>query len=1020
MARVQVFGPFRLEGELFELRRAGEPVKLAPKAFDLLVHLVRHRDRVVTKAELLDALWPGEHVTEGVLPAQVNAIRKALGDERGDARFVQTVHGRGYRFVAEVEETEASAAAGDAETHAPPFVGRAAVLDELTADLLAAQEGQPSLVFVAGEPGIGKTRTTQELARRARERGFAVLEGRCPEAAGAPAFWPWVQILRLAADGLDDEALRAALGPGAEDLAHLAPELRRRLPDLSEPHALDSDEARFRLFDSVAEFLRSVSRRRPLLVVLEDLHRSDEPTLLLLRFLSSQLGEAALLLLGTYRDVELRRTHPLARNLAELARAPRFRRITLRGLGEEDCTRFVAAHAQGTPHPRLVRSIFELTQGNPFFLHETVRLLAAEGRLERPLDEVALPQGVREAVGRRLDTLDDSCNELLRRAAVVGPEFGIAVLELVADVPRERVLRMLEEARGAGLVTDAGLPPGRFAFAHVLVRDTLYEEVPGPERIALHRRVGEILETLHGPRAGDHAAELAHHFYRAAPGGEAARAVAWSVRAAEQALAKLAFEEAVALYERALQALLLDVPVDEEQRCELWIGLGRAQRLAGLREAALASLRGAADVSRRLRRSDLLARVAVTWPPTLGRQMVVWNADYRPLVEEAAAAVDPGALAERALLMSALAMTPPDSDSMERRDTLSREALVLAQRSGDAVALSRALESRLWALVAPEEQEERLALTSEMIVVADGAGSKPMSFDAREHRVRSLVALGRLVEADAEVDVCGALAEELRLPTYRLSVGRFRMMRAICDGRLDEAARWIETCSRWSEQVDDPDQEMMRLLWVVWMASLRGELARLQPYFEPFVRQSEWIGPPTRVFVAWFYAQLGRPEDARRHLEELGCGRFGALARDEDWFITVALAAEVCAELADREVAEELIDLLAPHAARNVMHLHMRHYLGSASYFLARLATAVERPADAGTWFAEAVAANERLGARPALARTRYEWGRWLEGRGRSRAERERGRDLAQDAERLARELGMGPLGVARRRRVSI
>src|SRR5262245_23241712 len=246
---VHHFGDCELDRELFQLRRRGRVVKLEPKVFDVLVHLFEHRDRVVSKAELLDALWPGEALSESVLPRAIAAARRAVGDTRSKARVIETIHGRGYRFVAQPGESPVAANDATAAALAPPapasvFVGRARTLERLTTLLDSALAGRGQLALLAGEPGIGKTRTAEELARVARERGAQVVIGRCFEGEGAPAFWPWVQLLRELLSASDREPLRAALGSDAAELAQLAPELSTRLPLALPASGLDGEQAR--------------------------------------------------------------------------------------------------------------------------------------------------------------------------------------------------------------------------------------------------------------------------------------------------------------------------------------------------------------------------------------------------------------------------------------------------------------------------------------------------------------------------------------------------------------------------------------------------------------------------------------------------------------------------------------------------------------------------------------------------------------------------------------------------------
>ncbi|HEY8122261.1 MAG TPA: AAA family ATPase, partial [Myxococcota bacterium] len=344
---IRAFEDCELDLERFQLRRRGQPVKLEPKVYDVLAHLVAHRERVVTKLELLDALWPGEALSESVLPRAIAAARRAVGDTRARARVIETVHGRGYRFVAAVSERSAPAAARALRemplAAAPvPFLGRERTLERLGALLEGALAGRAALALLAGEPGIGKTRTAEELAARARERGASVALARCFEGEGAPALWPWRLLLRELQAASDPAAFRAALGADADALARIAPELRERGAPEAQAQATEGEQARFRMFDALASFLRRLARSAPLVLVLDDLHWADEASLLALGFVVSELRGARVLLVGTYRDVEVRRAHPLASTLGALAREPSCERIALRGLEPREVAQLVA------------------------------------------------------------------------------------------------------------------------------------------------------------------------------------------------------------------------------------------------------------------------------------------------------------------------------------------------------------------------------------------------------------------------------------------------------------------------------------------------------------------------------------------------------------------------------------------------------------------------------------------------------------------------------------------------------
>ena len=1027
---IYAFADLELDKGLYQLRRGGEAIKLAPRAFDLLLYLIEHRDRVVPKAELLDRLWPGQHVTESVLPSNVTAIRRALGGERSHAKSIQTVHGRGYRFVAPVSEREGgrereeerepdSEVAGESRL----FVGRQDVLRELQADLAEVLAGRGRVLVLAGEPGIGKTRTAEEWVAEARRRGATVADGRCYEGEGVPAFWPWLQALRSLVSDLPTPRLREQLGAGAPDIAPLIPEIRQRLPGLPESDPVESEQARFRLFDSVASFLRNASRDRALVVFLDDLHWADEPSLRLMEFVAREIRNARVALLGAYRDMELRRRHPLSLVLGRLALEPHFRRVPLRGLEEADVARFIENTTGAGAPDALVRAVFEMTEGNPFFVCETVRLLAAEGRLDAGVSQtppgVNLPQGVREVIGRRLDQLSEECNRVLTRAAVIGREFGVGVLQQIAGLGKDALLELLDEAAAARIVSDrAGaegratpLPLGHYAFCHALIRETLYDELTGPQRVRLHRDVAEVLEATYGAAADSHLPALAHHFFQAAPGGDVERAIDYGVRAAGQALEMLAWEESIAHYERVLQAEELAIPADEARRAGLTLGLAQALWRAGSYSRARQTFDEVIAIARRLGDGALLAQAALGmggWPQFRADEPPGGPADeYRALLEEALEQVEESQTALRARLLSRLA----DQFSLEARESYSREAVALARESGDGDALFGALHSRLTALLGPDDIRRRLELATELLDLAMRDDSKEKIFVAREGRLRSLLALGDIPGADREIEACHDLAEKLRLPVYRHSLARFRRARAVADGRFDEAERLNHLILELGRKADDGGAELQFVALNGWLQCQRGEGPPVRELIETLVDNASFIGPLSWAFSAYLHAELGELEPARHHFERLAAGRFTDVPRDEAWLLTLAFASEVCAHLGDGQRAQTLYGLLLPYADLVISHQHMRVYLGSMEYTLARLATTRGEGEAAVAHFEAALESNRLIGARPHLARTQLEYAGMLLGTEEiSHADLAHARELLAQAETAARELGMSPL----------
>ena len=460
------------------------------------------------------------------------------------------------------------------------FVGRQREMGKLKGALEDALSGQGQLLMLVGEPGIGKTRTAQELAAHAETLDAQVLWGWCYEEEGAPPFWPWLQPIRSYVQQRDPEQLKVEMGPGAADIAEVVSEVRGKLPSLEPPPALQPEQARFRLFDSITTFLKNAAQSQPLMLVLDDLHWADKPSLLLLQFLARQLTESHLLVVGCYRDLELSRQHPLSEALAQLSRLPVLQRELLLGISQEDTGQFIEMTAGIQPSPQLVETIYAHTEGNPFFLKEMTRLLSERGELRAAgiggPEGIRMPQGVREVIGQRLNRLSESCHETLTTASVIGREFDFRLLRTLSDeATDEQLLGVIDEALAARLVEE--LPGGRerYRFSHSLIQQTLAEELSSSRKVRWHARIGEALEELYGVDGEAHAAELVYHFAKAESVLGTEKLVRYSLLAGEGALAAYAYEEALAHFQQGLVARE-GRPVDAET-ADLLFGLGRAQ-----------------------------------------------------------------------------------------------------------------------------------------------------------------------------------------------------------------------------------------------------------------------------------------------------------------------------------------------------------------------------------------------------------------------------------------------------------
>ena len=469
------------------------------------------------------------------------------------------------------------------------FVGRQREMGELKAALEDALSGRGRMTTLVGEPGIGKTRTAEEIATYARMRGAQVLWGRCYEEQGVPPYWPWVQAIRSYVREREPERLRSEMGTGAVDIAEIVSDVRERLPDLGPAAPMDNpDQARFKLFDSVTAFLRTASLTQPMMLVLDDLHWSDTPSLMLLQFVARELGGARMLLIGTYRDVELNRQHPLAETLAELTRERLFERVVLRRLSEQDVARFIEVTSGTTPPRTLAQAVHGHTEGNPLFVTEVVRLLVQEGELtpdqvrDRDSWEIRVPEGVREVIRRRLNRLSQQCNEALTIGSVIGREFTLDQLtQLAPDMTLDMLLGVLEEGLTARVIAELSDGAGRYHFTHALIQETLLGELSLTKRTRLHARIAEALEEAYGAEAEAHAAQLARHFVQAQTVLGTDKLVHYSLVAGQRALSARAYEEAEAHLQRGLTgkgvALTDTEPAKDSEAAALLSCLGQAQ-----------------------------------------------------------------------------------------------------------------------------------------------------------------------------------------------------------------------------------------------------------------------------------------------------------------------------------------------------------------------------------------------------------------------------------------------------------
>ena len=909
----------------------------------------------------------------------------------------------------DVAARRGTASARTGRSSARPFVGREGELAELRSALAEAAAGRGSLVLLTGEPGIGKTRLLGEVAQVAGRRGVRVVTGRCWEEGGAPPYWPWLQIVRSL--GGDLERLAAAAEPDRS---------RRAVAGAVAPGG-----ERLRLFDAVGRFLAAASGDEPLLVTLDDVHAADEPSLLLLRFLGDALADARVLLVASYREGE-ERVRALADVFAELARAGS--RIPLRGLTRSGIEDYVTLLTGARPAPRVVARLHEITAGNPFFVGEIVRLLVVEGTLDR-LDETSrdpflrIPEEVRTLIRRRVATLTPEAVSALRIAAVLGREFDLHLLQRASRLTPARLLGVLGEAAALGVVAELPGTPRRYAFAHELVRETLYDDLPPARRLERHREVGRLLESVYGDDLDPHLAEIARHLYLAAPLGGADEALEYLVRAGDRASALLAYEEAAAHFRHALELLALAGEASSGRRSELLLRLGDAQWRSGDGAEARTTFEEAIEGGRRLGSGEVLARAALGYVTALGGFLLYARFEVGgsgvPLLEEALASMPPGDSPLRAQLLAHLALEMwSANEPVERRVAVSQDALEMARRLGDSAALVTALHARHWVLTTPGMTLERLAHTEEMLRVARERASAELEFLAHNARFHCFLELCDRRGIDAEAQAMTELAERLRQPFYRWHTVCLRALRAALDGRFAEAERLareaVELGRLRQSEYASYVHRYAQTLAIRWA---QGRLHELWPEIADHSERFPWIPRWRDPFAA---AELGDAETARRELERWAARDYADLPRDGLWLLHLCSLAEACVLVRDEARALRLYELLLPHADDNAVSYTQQPF-GPVALRLGTLAALLGRWQEADRHFATALARCELLGARAIRGRVLLEHAGVLAARGEP-ADRGRLEALLDEAAELCEELGMSGLGeraAALRRRLA-
>jgi class 3 adenylate cyclase/tetratricopeptide (TPR) repeat protein len=843
------------------------------------------------------------------------------------------------------------------------FFGRGPELEHLgEARKRAQSSSQLQAVFVSGEAGMGKTSLVAQAARVAHEEGSAVFFGHADEGLGV-AYQPWIEVVASVVRHGDAEAIAGLRSAQRAALARFVPEIGADAERVGDP-----DTERLLLLEGTTELLALESQRAPLLIVLDDLHWADAASLQLLRHLIASPTPMNVTIACTYRDTDLGRGDALNNLLSDLHREGNVERVQLRGLDDTDIMELLAAaagHDLDDEGVGLAHALRRETEGNPFFTGEVLRHLGESGAivmredgrwyLDGEIEDIGLPSSVRDVVGRRVERLGDRSLRVLSLAAVIGREFDVDVLAVLADLDVDLLLDHMDAAVAASILVESGVAC-RYRFAHALTQHSLYDELSPTRRQRAHQRVAEALESHAAGEDASSLAELAHHWVAATRPADIAKALDYVRRAGDAARDALAPDDAIRWYRQALDMIDQQTSPDDEQRVQLLTALGAVQRQTGDPEFRVTLLEAAA-LAERLDDTDALVQAALGFP--MGHTLVS-DEDAKRVATAALDRVGPESTSARARLLAALTGAYDAVDDWETVRDLSLQAIDAARRSGDPATFADVNDVTLYALATPDRIAESIAEIERAAEMADRTGDPALRARSQFNLVWARLQQVDIAGVDAAVSTMERIVEQVGLPHQRWQLAVLTTGRLLLAGRVDEADAANERALELGTAADRPDAlgAYGGLMYICrWH---QGRLDEIADFFLDVARESPAIAP-LRTTIPSMLCQLGRVDEARERLLAEAESGFD-LPYDFTWLNMMHDLLDASASVDDVDVARILVDRVAPYADQ-VASPSSVVVNGAVARPLARAATVLGDYDRAEMWFATARDIDSRLQA---------------------------------------------------------